>query len=129
MTMRYLSIVKGLEKMGQPPKALLEAIGKFGAEAVAAGTLIETGGLRETATGARVRIKSGKLIVKDGPFTESKEVIGGFAVLEYASRQEAIEGTVKFMQLHRDHWPSWEGEAEIREMCEAPSFAPSPAKR
>jgi hypothetical protein len=54
--------------------------------------------------------------VTDGPFTEAKEVVGGYAQFELASKQEAIEGAVRFMELHKKHWPGWEGETEIRQM-------------
>jgi hypothetical protein len=66
--------------------------------------------------GARVRLAGGKLTVTDGPFTEAKEVVGGYAVIEATSRDEAMEATVRFMQLHEEHWPAWEGECEIREL-------------
>ncbi|MGH7529441.1 MAG: YciI family protein [Gemmatimonadales bacterium] len=57
----------------------------------------------------------------DGPFTESKEVIGGYAVLELPTREEAIRAAVDFMQFHAQHWPGWEGEMEVRQMYEAPA--------
>jgi hypothetical protein len=69
--------------------------------------------------GARVRLSGGKLTVIDGPFTEAKEAIGGFAVFEVKSKQEAIVWTQRFMQLHKDHWKGWEGETEIRQLFEA----------
>ena len=58
-----------------------------------------------------------KLMVTDGPFAEAKEVVGGYAVLEAKSRAEALEATRLFLQLHQQHWPGWEGECEIRELC------------
>jgi hypothetical protein len=61
-----------------------------------------------------VRSKGGKLTVIDGPFTEAKEVVGGYAVLEWASREKAVEAALAFMRLHSEHWPSWEGECEVR---------------
>ena len=66
--------------------------------------------------GARVRITRGTLRVSDGPFTEAKEVIGGFAILNAGSKKEAIELAKEFMDLHIQHWPEWEGECEVREM-------------
>jgi hypothetical protein len=79
-------------------------------------TLVETGGLAATANGARFRIDNGKLTVTDGPFVETKEVIGGYAVLDLPSRADAIEWTERFMRLHLEHWPGWEGETELREI-------------
>lgn len=70
--------------------------------------------------GARVRLASGKLTVIDGPFVETKEVVGGYAVFEVKSKKEAIEQTLRFMELHKEHWPGWEGETEIRQIFERP---------
>jgi hypothetical protein len=86
------------------------------AEQAKAGIFVSAGGLKPTAQGARVRITGGKLKVSDGPFTEAKEVIGGFAIINAASKKEAIESARQFMQLHIQHWPEWEGECEVREM-------------
>jgi hypothetical protein len=121
MTMRFMIVVKSAEQACPIPPALMEAIGKLGAEATRAGALVETGGLLPTAVGMRVRLAAGKLLVTDGPFAESKEVIGGFAVYNVKSKEEALEWTTRFMQLHKEHWPGWEGEAEIRQMFETPS--------
>jgi len=114
--MRYMMIVKHAEKQGPPPKALMDAIGEMSQEAVKAGTMLGNGGLAPTAQGARVRLSGGEVTVIDGPFTEAKEVIGGYAQFELKSKQEAIEGAVRFMELHKKHWPGWEGETEIRQM-------------
>jgi hypothetical protein len=54
--------------------------------------------------------------VIDGPFTESKEVVGGFAMMDLKSKEEAIEVAQRFIELHREHWPGWEGESEIRQV-------------
>jgi hypothetical protein len=119
--MRYMMIVKGdenLDRSGPPPQALMEAIGKLGEEATKAGKMISFGGLRRTADGARIRLSNGKLTITDGPFTETKEVIGGFSIMNLKSKEEAIEEGRKFMELHRIHWPQWSGETEIRAMYE-----------
>ncbi len=119
--MRFMIMVKSDENMGPPPKALMVAIGKLGEEAMRAGVMVETGGLLPSAMGARVRLSAGKLMITDGPFAESKELIGGYAVYDVKSKQEAIEWASRFMQLHKEHWPGWEGEAEIRQIFDAPS--------
>src|SRR5690348_10252668 len=108
--MKFLTIVKGPENAGNPPQALFGAIDKQLADAAKAGTLVTFGGLHPTAAGARVRITKGKISVTDGPFTEAKEVIGGYAVHEVKSRDEAIRLAKEFMDLHIKHWPEWEGE-------------------
>ena len=119
--MRFLSLVRSRENASPPPNALMVAIAKLGEEAMKAGVLVETGGLYPSAMGARLRLSRGSLSVTDGPFTELKELIGGYAVYDVKSKQEAIEWTTRFMQLHKEHWPNWEGEAELRQMFEAPS--------
>ena len=119
--MRYMMIVKGSEDFaasGPPPAALAEAIARLGEEAARKGTLLSFGGLKPTASGARLRITNGRIITTDGPFTESKEVIGGFSIFNLGSKHEALEEARKLMELHRLHWPAWEGEVEIRVMYE-----------
>jgi len=102
----------------------MDAIAKIGTEAFQKGTMVETGGLLPSAMGAKVRLRDGRITVTDGPFSEAKEVIGGYAIFELPSKKEAIEETVKFMQLHKDHWPGWEGETEIRPIFTPPEFVP-----
>jgi hypothetical protein len=121
--MRFMTIVRSAENAGPPPPALMDAIAKLGEEAARAGTLVEMGGLFPTAMGARVRLSKGQLTVTDGPFTEAKEVVGGYAVHEVKSKDEAIEAAVRFMELHKKHWPGWEGETEVRQIFEAPVAA------
>jgi hypothetical protein len=94
----------------------MQAIDRLGEEARKAGVMVQVGGLAPSATGARIRVSGGKLSVTDGPFAEAKEIVGGFAVYDVKSREEVLEWTRRFMQLHIDHWPGWEGEAEIRQM-------------
>ncbi len=94
----------------------MEAINELGAEATEAGVMVQVGGLMPTATGAEVRISDGGVSVTDGPFSEAKEVIGGFAIYDVASREEAVAWTERFMDLHRRHWAGWEGASEIRQM-------------
>lgn len=112
--MKYFSIVKSAENQGPAPQALQDAMAKLTADSLKDGSLIQSGGLGASAGGFRVRSAGGRLTVIDGPFTEAKEVVGGYAVLEWASREKAVEGTLAFMRLHSEHWPSWEGECEVR---------------
>ena len=114
--MRFMMLVKSAENSGPPPKALMDAISKMGEEATKAGRMLQSGGLAPTAISSRVRLSQGKLTTTDGPFAESKEVVGGFAVFEFKSREEAIESAVNFMELHRLYWPGWDGETEIRQI-------------
>jgi hypothetical protein len=120
--MRFMMLVKSAENRGLPPKELMDAIAKLGEEASQAGTMIATGGLAPTAMSKRVRVSEGKLTTIDGPFTEAKEVIGGYAVFELKSKEEALEGALRFMELHKKHWPGWEGETEIRQIFSLEDF-------
>jgi len=120
--MRYMMIVSGSENFavtGPPPAALFEAVEKLTEEEARKGRMVSFGGLHPTSSGARIRLTNGKLVTTDGPFTESKEVIGGFSIFNFASKEEALQAGHEFMELHRIHWPSWEGELEIRLMYEA----------
>jgi len=114
--MKFMMIVKHTENQGPPPKSLMEAIAKLGEEEAKSGTMLGNGGLTGTAQGARVRLSGGKVTVIDGPFTEAKEVIGGYAQFELKSKEEAVQSAVRFMELHKLHWPGWEGETEVRQM-------------
>jgi hypothetical protein len=114
--MKYLMLIKHSESYrSQPmPQGLLDAMGEFVAEGFKSGVLKDTAGLKETAEGLRVRSSGGKLLVTDGPFTEAKEVIGGYALVDVQSKEEALNVARQFMELHRVHWPAFEGECEIR---------------
>jgi hypothetical protein len=117
--MRFMMMVKGdksYEAGAAPSPELGAAIGKLSAEMMRAG---EVGGLLPTAMGARVHLAGGKLTVTDGPFSEAKEVIGGYAILRAASKQEAIEHGKRFMAVHAGVLGgSYQGELEIRQMAE-----------
>jgi hypothetical protein len=103
--MRYLSMIRIDERTAQAPtERLMNDMGKMIDEWMKAGKLIRTAGLRPTKEGFRVRNQHGKMSVTDGPFTETKEVIGGYAVLEATSRAEALELTRRFLEIHGDEW-------------------------
>ena len=104
--MRYLSLIRVDESSGQAPsEQLMRDMGQLIEEMTRSGALVSTAGLRPTREGARVRLRrGGALSVTDGPFTETKEVIGGFAILEAASLQDAIELTRRFLRVHGDEW-------------------------
>jgi hypothetical protein len=123
MTMRFMMLVKHAENSGPPPKALMDAMEILSEEAVKAGTIRGSGGLAPTAQSTRVRLSGGQIKVTDGPFTEAKEIVGGYAEFELKSKEEAIEGAVRFMELHKKYWPGWEGETEIRQIFGPEDFA------
>ena len=114
--MRFLMFIKHAETATpvQPPKGLMDAMGGFVAEGFEKGWLKETGGLKGPSESRRIRSKGGKLTVTDGPFTESKEIVGGFALVETKTREEAMEIAMKFMEMHRVHAPDFECESEVR---------------
>jgi hypothetical protein len=116
--MKYLTFIRHSESYRQspPPQALMEAMGKFVERTRRDGVLVDTGGLLPSKDGARIRLAGGKITVTDGPFSESKEVIGGWAILQTNSKAEALRVGTEFMELHHKHWPGFEGECEIRPM-------------
>lgn len=118
--MKFLTMVSSDETVAAPPPALFAAIMQLGVDAAKAGVLVEQGGLMRTAAGARVRVTKGRIKITDGPFSESKEVIGGYAVYDVQSKEEVLEWTRRFMQIHIDNWPGWEGVSEVRQIFDAP---------
>jgi hypothetical protein len=116
--MKYLTFIRHPESYRQspPPSELLEAMRRFVEKSLKDGTLVDTGGLLPSGDGARVRLAGGRITVTDGPFTESKEVIGGWAILNADSKAEAVRIATEFMELHQKHWPGFEGESEVRPM-------------
>jgi hypothetical protein len=115
--MKFMFIVKSTNPMGPNPK-LLEEMQRLTKREVEAGRLLDNGGLMPISQGAQVRIAHGQLQVIDGPFAETKEVIGGYAVFELKNKEEAVASAMEFMQLHKDHLPGWEGTCGVR------AFAP-----
>jgi hypothetical protein len=115
--MRFLSIYKSVET-GVPPTAEhMAAMGQLIEAEMKTGVLVSTEGCLPTALGARVRLDGAKVTVTDGPFTEAKEVVGGFAILEVASKAEAIEATKRFLKV------AGSGECELRQVYVAePDF-------
>jgi hypothetical protein len=123
--MKYLAFIRSPESQRQlqPPAALMEAMGRFVEQKMKEGTLVDTGGLLPTKDGFRVRLSGGKLTITDGPFAASKEVIGGWAILQGKTRAEVVELSREFMELHRKYWPEFEGESEVRPMFD-PGMGP-----
>src|SRR5256885_16145539 len=96
----------------------MEAMGKFVEESFKKGTLVDTGGLLPSKDGVRVRLANGKITVTDGPFSESKEVIGRWAILKADSKAEAIQIATQVMEFHRKYLPCFEGDAETRPLLQ-----------
>ena len=119
--MKYLAFIRHSEahREAGPPPALMEAMGQFVQKSLKDGSLVDTGGLLPSKEGFRIRLANGAIKVTDGPFTEAKEVIGGWAILKANTKAEALRVAQEFMELHRRHWPEFEGESEVRPMFEA----------
>ncbi|MGE3780433.1 MAG: YciI family protein [Pirellulaceae bacterium] len=117
--MRFISMIHVDEKSGQKPsEQLMTDMGKLIEEMTRKKKLVSTAGLRPTAEGFRVRLRDGKMSLRDGPFTETKEVIGGYAILEVDSKEEAIELTRRFLKVHGNEWDL---ECEVRQL-DGPEF-------
>ena len=120
--MRFLTLIKSAENaaFGPPPPQLFQAIARLGGEAARAGVLVDTAGLLPTSAGARVRLHGGQISTIEGPFGSGHDVVGGYAIFNVQSKQEAIEWAKQFMELHNEHWKGWEGETEVRQLIQAP---------
>jgi hypothetical protein len=114
--MRFLSMVRVQENTDQrPSEKLMTDMGKLIEEMTAKGVLLETAGLQPTSAGVRLRNNHGKLSRTDGPFTETKEVVGGYAMLKADSMEEALELTRRFLEVHGDEWNV---ECEVRQLAD-----------
>lgn len=130
--MKYMMLVKlnknskdGMNyEAGMPPDSKLgAAMEKLVEELTTSGAMVETGGLLPLSNGAQIRVRGGQLTVTDGPFIETKEVTGGYAILRAKSKKEAVKMGEDFMKLHLDLLgPSYEGELEIRQMFDPADF-------
>jgi hypothetical protein len=122
--MRYLVLLNATTTPTTPPSPeLMAAIAALGEDAKNAGVLLDTQGLHPSSAGSRVSLAEGRLTAADGPFTESKELIS-YALYEVRSKEEAVEWTNRFLKLHRDLWPGWEGEADVVKVFGPDDFAP-----
>jgi len=113
---RYLMLIRHHEdyRNAAIPQALLDEMGEFVTEKLKSGVLIDTAGLRPSSETATVRLSRGKVKATDGPYTEAKEVIGGYALINARSRAEAIDIVTAFVELHRRNWPEFECAVEMR---------------
>jgi hypothetical protein len=122
--MRYLVLLKALTTPDNPPPPeLMAAIMALGEDAKNAGVLLDTQGLQPSAAGSRVSLTGGQLSAADGPFTESKELIS-YALYEVRAQEDAVEWTNRFLKLHSELWPGWEGEADVLKVFGPEDFAP-----
>lgn len=116
--MRFLCLYKPAKEEDTPPtQQEMTEMGKFVEELMGAGVLLSTEGCQPSSKGARVRLAGEKFTVTDGPFAEAKELVGGFAIIQAKSKEEAIELTKRFLKVAGD------GETEIRQLHEESDFS------
>lgn len=121
--MRFMCLLKSDEDqpIDPPPPELFAAMAAFGEEGLRSGVLVEQGGLLPSGAGAIVSLADGAIKAVDGPFTEARELVGGYAVIEAASREEAVGHARRLMQIHADHWPGYSGSCEVRQLMDPPA--------
>ena len=116
--MKIVSIFKSDPQSRHPDEKMFEAMGKLIYELTSSGALVDTGGALDEGFSASVRRTGGEIRVTDGPFTESKEIVGGFAIFEVKSKEEALEYTRRFLEIAGD------GTCDLHEVGETPKFGP-----
>ena len=115
---RYLSLVRIDESSAPaegPSPELMQRMGELIEEVTKAGVMLDTAGLTPTAQGTRMRWEGGRISVTDGPFTETTEAVGGYAIMQCKDKAEALEWTKRFLQVHEDFWTVT---CEVREIAE-----------
>ena len=117
--MRYMCFVRMREDRDHhAPPALFEAMDKEMSELAASGALISGGGLAPTRESTMVELRDGEIITTNGPWAEAKEVAGGYSIIEFRTHEDAVEGARRVIELHKEHWPGWEGACEVRRINE-----------
>jgi hypothetical protein len=114
--MKYMMLIKHTDdyRGKKPPQGLMDAMDEFIGGYAKQGKFLDGAGLKSSHRGKRIRLHDGKLTVIDGPFTETKELVGGYAIMDLADDAEALDVATKFMELHQKYWPEFEGESELR---------------
>jgi hypothetical protein len=117
---RFMGFVKMEEGQGGPPQALMDAMDKYIGEAAAAGKFLDGGGLYGTEDAVNFVVRKGEITRVDGPYAEAKEVVGGWAIMQYDSREEAVADQEKFAELHATYWPEISMVATLRQIPDGP---------
>ena len=112
--MRYMMFVKMAEDVDPAPAALGEAVRAEMQDLFASGTMVDAGGLASSPESTQIALRSGDVIVTNGPWAEAKEVAGGYAILEARALEDAVEAARRLVEIHKEHWPGWEGAVEVR---------------
>lgn len=116
--MKVLTLIKMSESLLPPPESLFEGMAKELPAIDATITMVDTQGLLPSSAGALVVSTGGRSTVLDGPFTEAKEIIGGYSICEVETWEQALDAAKAFVAIHENHWPGWEGSAEVRPIAE-----------
>jgi hypothetical protein len=120
-----MGLVKMAEGQGAPPQALMDAMDTYIGENAASGVFLDGGGLFGTEDAVNFVVRKGETTRVDGPYAEAKEVVGGWAILQYDTLEEAVEGQRRMAELHTTYWPEWEGVITLRQISDEP---PTPAE-
>ena len=115
--MRYMGFVKMDPKLTDPPQALMDAMDVHIQECLERGVFLDGGGLYATSFRGEVKVRDGEVTTFDGPFTEGRETVGGYSVLEFRDHDEAMAEAQYMVDLHLKHWPGWEGSVEVRRIA------------
>ena len=111
--------VKMREDLDPAPQGLHEAMRQEMGELFASGAMLDTGALGSSPESMLIELRGGDVIATDGPWAEAKEVAGGYAILEVRSHEDAVEAGRRLIEIHKDHWPGWEGAVEVRPIRQA----------
>lgn len=117
---RFMGFVRMAESVGTPPQALFDAMDKFIGERAANGVFVDGGGLYGTEDAVNYVVRKGEVTRVDGPYSEAKEVVGGWAIMEYPGIEEAVEDQRLFAELHAQYWPEVTVISTLRQISTGP---------
>jgi hypothetical protein len=120
---RFMGFVKMEEGHGAPPQALMDAMDEFIGESAKAGVFLDGGGLYGTEDAVNFVVRKGEVTRVDGPYAEAKEVVGGWALMQYDTLEEAVAGQEQFAELHAKYWPECSMVATLRQVSDEPPQA------
>ncbi len=117
---RFMGFVRMEEGVGMPPQALFEAMDEYIGKQAAAGVFLDGGGLYGTEDAVNFVSRKGEVTRVDGPYAEAKEVVGGWAIMEYPSLEAAVADQQEFVELHAKHWPEVTVISTLRQISTGP---------
>ncbi|WP_343995255.1 YciI family protein, partial [Terrabacter terrae] len=117
---RFMGFVRMEEGIGAPPQSLFDAMDVHIGERAAKGVFLDGGGLYGTEDAVNFVVDNGAVTRVDGPYAESKEIVGGWAIMQYGSLEEAVADQREFAELHAKHWPEVKVVATLRQISDGP---------